>query len=336
MIRSRRWTRAVVAALAGGLAASRPAAAQTDAGNDFTPGTKVLYADDLARVPLGMFPRALRLLEGNAEVARVDGRVGIRFTGYPTTFVIPLPTVLPERFTLEFDYVNGGYDQDQIWLTAVDANGADHIHLANTKGGILGDEREAISDNGLSSDSVMVQRVAVMADGNYTKVYMNGMRVANLPTARLGRSREVVFRLFGSRDTPGLVANLRLAAGGKDLYRALMEDGRMTLEGIEFDTGSDRLRPASDTVLREVAAALVKAPELSVSVEGHTDNQGADAVNVALSERRAAAVKARLVALGVPAARLATSGFGAAQPVAGNDTPEGRQRNRRVELVRGP
>lgn len=75
-------------------------------------------------------------------------------------------------------------------------------------------------------------------------------------------------------------------------------------------------------------------PELKVEVEGHTDNVGADAANLALSERRAKAASARLVALGVPAGQLTSAGYGASRPIASNDTPEGRQRNRRVELVR--
>lgn len=323
------WAAAAAACLGAPVAG-----AQTDAGNDFTPGTRVLFADDFARLPLGMFPRSLRLVEGNIEVARVNGRVGLRATSYPTTFAIPLGAVLPERFTLEFDYLGAGWD-DELWFTSPDNDAAEHVRFAMTKAGIHGAEREAASENGLEGDSAILHHVAVMADGNYAKVYSNGRRVANVPNAKLGRAREVLFRLYADGEKPGVVFNIRLAAGGKDLYRALMEDGRMTLEGIEFDTGSDRLRPASDSVLREVAAALAKAPTLAVSIEGHTDNQGADAANVALSERRAAAVKARLVALGVAAGRLATKGFGAAQPVAPNETPEGRQRNRRVELVRG-
>lgn len=131
-----------------------------------------------------------------------------------------------------------------------------------------------------------------------------------------------------------LLTDLRVAAGGKDLYRALMEDGRMTLEGIEFDSGSDRLRPASDSALRLVAAAIRARADLKEEVEGHTDNEGAEAVNLALSQRRAKAVVTRLVALGAPAGQLTSAGYGASRPIASNDTPAGRQRNRRVELVR--
>lgn len=95
-----------------------------------------------------------------------------------------------------------------------------------------------------------------------------------------------------------------------------------------------KVRDDSAPTLSAVAADLKKAADLTVSVGGHTDNVGADAANLQLSERRAKAVVAKLAALGVPAGRLQAKGYGASQPVASNDSPEGRQRNCRVELVR--
>lgn len=80
---------------------------------------------------------------------------------------------------------------------------------------------------------------------------------------------------------------------------------------------------------------LQEHPDLRISIEGHTDSDGDDAFNKQLSERRAESVKAHLVeAYGIDPSRLETAGFGESKPVAPNDTPEGRQQNRRVELVR--
>ena len=75
-------------------------------------------------------------------------------------------------------------------------------------------------------------------------------------------------------------------------------------------------------------------PDLKLTIEGHTDNVGDAAANQALSEKRAAAVKAFLVEKGVDAARLESKGLGATKPKAANETAEGRQTNRRVELVK--
>ena len=109
----------------------------------------------------------------------------------------------------------------------------------------------------------------------------------------------------------------------------------MATQGILFATGSDVIRPESTPTLKEIAAMLSEHPDLKLTIEGHTDNVGADAANLALSEKRAAAVKATLVSqFGVSGDRLTTKGLGATKPSAPNTTAEGRQTNRRVELVK--
>jgi hypothetical protein len=105
--------------------------------------------------------------------------------------------------------------------------------------------------------------------------------------------------------------------------------------GIYFDFNSDTIKPESKAVLTEIAGVMKQHPDWKLSVSGHTDNVGGAAPNLALSERRAAAVKKALVTqYGVEASRLTTAGYGLSQPVATNDTLEGRARNRRVELRR--
>ena len=91
----------------------------------------------------------------------------------------------------------------------------------------------------------------------------------------------------------------------------------------------------ADARVREIASMLEEHPALRLSIEGHTDSDGEDGFNKSLSERRAAAVKAYLVSQhAIDAARLETAGFGESAPVSSNDTPEGKQQNRRVDLVR--
>jgi OmpA-OmpF porin, OOP family len=81
---------------------------------------------------------------------------------------------------------------------------------------------------------------------------------------------------------------------------------------------------------------LAEHPDLAITIEGHTDNVGSAQANQELSRKRAAAVKQALVSTyRIDAARLTSTGFGDTKPVAKNDTPEGRQQNRRVELVKG-
>ncbi|MFM5953974.1 MAG: OmpA family protein [Novosphingobium sp.] len=103
-------------------------------------------------------------------------------------------------------------------------------------------------------------------------------------------------------------------------------------DGVTFDVGSATLKPAFRETLDKVAASLIEYPDSLVDVYGHTDSTGSDSFNQTLSENRARTVMNYLVSKGVPAARLRSQGFGETMPVASNDTPEGRAKNRRVEI----
>lgn len=104
---------------------------------------------------------------------------------------------------------------------------------------------------------------------------------------------------------------------------------------IEFETGSATIRASSYKMLDEIFESAVVAEGLKLGIYGHTDNNGADAVNIPLSEKRAAAVQDYLVRKGLPQGRIEAKGFGSSKPVADNGTEAGRRRNRRVEIVLG-
>jgi outer membrane protein OmpA-like peptidoglycan-associated protein len=114
----------------------------------------------------------------------------------------------------------------------------------------------------------------------------------------------------------------------------LSQSGRVSIYGINFDTGKATIRPDSEPVLQEVLALLKKQPDLCIVVAGHTDNVGTDAVNLPLSQQRAAAVIGWLSVKGIDKVRLTPSGFGSRKPLADNATEEGRAKNRRVDLVK--
>jgi outer membrane protein OmpA-like peptidoglycan-associated protein len=125
-----------------------------------------------------------------------------------------------------------------------------------------------------------------------------------------------------------------VTADASSLANALDTSGHIAVYGIHFDTGKATIQPDSETTLDEIVKLLGTHPELHLRVEGHTDNQGNAGLNQTLSEKRAQAVVAWLVAHGTTASRLSAKGFGASQPVADNSTDEGRAKNRRVELVK--
>jgi outer membrane protein OmpA-like peptidoglycan-associated protein len=107
----------------------------------------------------------------------------------------------------------------------------------------------------------------------------------------------------------------------------------VNMSDVLFDTGSADLKPGAREKLAKISGILLAHPGLSLQVEGHTDSVGSDEFNQELSGRRADGVRDYLAQEGVPASSMTAKGFGKTQPVATNETPEGRQRNRRVELV---
>jgi outer membrane protein OmpA-like peptidoglycan-associated protein len=115
---------------------------------------------------------------------------------------------------------------------------------------------------------------------------------------------------------------------------ARVEEKQIIVLGrVEFETGKAVLRPESNEVLDAVLKVLQEHEEITkISVEGHTDDRGADAMNLDLSRRRAAAVVKWLAAHGIAAGRLSSQGFGETKPVESNETDAGRQNNRRVEF----
>lgn len=115
----------------------------------------------------------------------------------------------------------------------------------------------------------------------------------------------------------------------RDSVRGLI----VNMSDVLFATGSSSLQPGAREKLAKISGVLLAHPGLTLQIEGHTDIVGSDEFNQQLSERRSDMVRDYLAEQGIPASSMTAKGFGKSQPVASNDTPEGRQRNRRVELV---
>ncbi|HUH13125.1 MAG TPA: OmpA family protein [Longimicrobiales bacterium] len=302
---------------------------------DYTPGDRVLFYTDFSDDEVGDFPRGFDLVTGNFEVME---RGGVRFLRASSDgeIHINLPEVLPEQFTLEFDVI-GPQNNHQYVRLSKDNNAAAASFRANPNGGEGGIEGGGVNSISPAPDAKpgAVFPFRLMADGKHVKMYLGGTRVANVPNADMGRMDKIRLLINTGYQNTVYIGNVRVAAGGKDLYDALAESGRVATQGILFDVGSDRIRPESTPTLKEIGAMLKKHGSLKLVIEGHTDSAGDDAANQNLSERRAAAVMAHLVEkYGIDADRLEAKGMGESTPVAPNETPEGRQQNRRVELVK--
>jgi outer membrane protein OmpA-like peptidoglycan-associated protein len=115
----------------------------------------------------------------------------------------------------------------------------------------------------------------------------------------------------------------------RDTARGLI----VSLSDVLFDTGKSTLRPMAREKLAKISGIILAYPDLRLAIEGNTDSVGGDAMNQQLSEQRADSVRDYLAKENIPSASMTSQGFGKTQPVASNDTAEGRQQNRRVELV---
>lgn len=108
---------------------------------------------------------------------------------------------------------------------------------------------------------------------------------------------------------------------------------RFVLQGVQFDTGKATLTADSHARLDSIVEYLTHKPSATIEVSGHTDNVGGNKKNKKLSQQRADAVRDYLVAKGIDPGRIKAVGYGDERPIASNDTPEGRQQNRRIEAM---
>jgi len=126
-----------------------------------------------------------------------------------------------------------------------------------------------------------------------------------------------------------LLQQLNTILATRDSARGLVAN----MSDVLFRSGSFELMPGARERLAKVSGIILAYPSLHVAIEGHTDSIGGDDYNQTLSERRADAVRDYFVQQGIPSRGIEAHGYGKTEPIASNDTPEGRQANRRVELV---
>jgi outer membrane protein OmpA-like peptidoglycan-associated protein len=316
---------------------------------DFVPGSKILFFTDFAEDKVGNFARGLKYKGGPVEVVERNDTKVLRATGN-AEFLIPLGRKLPERFTLEVDVIaplsgalnraftfEGGAapagDEKSAWITW------------NPQGAWIQGSGLDMSTGGVTVPDAMVPVLAgnvahlrVLMDGAYFKMYVNERRLFNNPELAFRRDSVIRVTLGGTEEDAMAVyvTSIRVAESETDvLYDALAAKGRWATQGILFATGKAVVQPESRPVLKEIAKTLEEHGDLRILIEGHTDNVGAAASNLTLSDARAAAVKEALVAdFGVDGGRITTKGFGDTKPSVPNATAAGRAQNRRVEVVK--
>lgn len=135
-------------------------------------------------------------------------------------------------------------------------------------------------------------------------------------------------------ETKEMETNKIVFLNASQMEQAIADSGKVALYGILFDFDKDVVKPESKPTLDEIAKLLQAKPDMKLKIVGHTDNKGTAEYNLDLSTRRAANVVAALTSVyGIAPDRLTSEGAGLTQPIASNDTEEGRAKNRRVELI---
>jgi len=309
---------------------------------DFVPGNKVIFFDDLHGEEEGEFPMRWNLDEGVYEVARLGKEYWILATddGYIRPKMPKGP--FPETYTIEMEFYDNGpkISGNYFYIQWMDANDKKicEFGIVGKRDTWLYMNNKTVADKSLPENLTKgVHTMRVMATSRSLKAYIDEVRVANVP--KVENFNPVMIRLYhrpyNDLDNPTLFRNFRFAEGGKSMREQLDEDGKIVTHGILFDSGSHKIKGQSYKTLKNIGNLLTDDPELRLSIEGHTDSDGADDYNQNLSQQRAESVRIYLInEYGVSGDRLEAKGWGESKPLDANDSSEGKANNRRVELIK--
>jgi len=302
---------------------------------DFVPGEKTIFFDDFSDMAPDEPPPHWKVRGGTVEL-RMGGAIRELYSKTGPELTSP-PMAVPQNFTAQA-VMTGDANRDFLFR-AKDDHDIFHIHFHGHQDG-KGADLSVSGPGGALGES---GDVAVDLKGSYeldfwaqqgrVRVYFNGHRVVDVNQVQF----PPIDHLFiaDQRGYDAGLRSVRVAESAPDPGSILASTGKYVTHGIYFDTNSDRVKPESAPVIKQIAAALIKNPTLKLEIDGYTDATGDPGRNLDLSKRRAQAVRSILVSqFGIDQPRLTSNGFGADKPIASNDTPDGRAQNRRVEFVK--
>jgi len=340
---------------------------------DFVPGEKIIVDDDFTQDAIGDFPGKWNTNSGG-EIVTVNGQSGRwLMISKKGRFLPEYIGDLPENFTLQFNlmsnenfdfyssglelyFLTGGNDQkifEDYFLTAQKRSGLKFYFHPVTPGNKASEVAVEAWESGqkFMNNEVITQQfnshtgnkrvaVSIWRQKQRIRVYLNEEKVFDLPKA-FAPDKKYSATLFQIKDNMTnekdryLINNIKFAIGAPDTRNKLITEGKFVTRGILFDVSSDKIKPESYGVLKDIAGTLKENAGVKVKIIGHTDTDGNDADNLSLSKRRAESVKANLVKeFGIDESRIQTDGMGESQPVDKNTTNEAKSNNRRVEFVR--
>ena len=330
---------------------------------DFVPGDKLVFYDDFSKDFVGDFPAKWNT-NGSGEIVRINTIEGNHFklkSGYKL-FFIPDIKNLPEDYTIEFDIIAQGIDGKTsssaiMGIVLSDNNkfdkGTKHfvetnipfcqfssipIRTSNYFNGDYGAINSSITAD-IRKEVLNNPHISIAVTKNRYRLWINEMKYIDIPRMieELDVIKAIKFYTYGFEDHREsiLISNIKVAEGGEDLRRKLLSDGKISTNGILFNSGSAKIKPQSLGIVLQISQVLLQDENMRLNIVGHTDADGNSGANLKLSKERAEAVKDALVNLyNIPASRLQTDGKGASAPIADNTTADGKAENRRVEFIK--
>jgi OOP family OmpA-OmpF porin len=340
---------------------------------DFIPGKEIVYYDNFEQEAVAELPTGWNT-NGSGEVVTLD-KIGGKWLRLHKNFIYLTANEkeFSENFTAEFDVVmqlkNNGWMFPEfscgLFASTTDATTSNTflkeyhkyssveamIHPATYNGSKL--HLESYDDNkpyfrselkeygALEKYYGQVVHIAIQVQKQRFRIWVNETKAFDAPKAVAAGKimNQLFFKIGGTNyvenDYAFYISNIKVAKGVEDTRHRLIDEGKFSTTAILFDVNTATLKPESFGVIKEIAGVLKEHTDIKINIIGHTDSDGSDANNLALSQKRAAAVKDALVnEFGIDATKIETDGKGESKPVADNKTKEGKAANRRVEFVK--
>jgi OmpA-OmpF porin, OOP family len=325
--------------------------------NTFKRGTQLIFQDDFTKDAIGDFPAQWDTKQGG-EVIQIKNREGKWLKINNKDNIFPeLKKSLPENFTIEFDAIIPNKDNDFEVKFSDGVQYGGYIYFSfNSR--VTPEVKQYISYQAIDGMSSLnkseieekgtaiankATHFAFEVNGKRIRWYINNVKKIDLPTAFLANYR----KNFSIEPTRGAgsnfestvyLSNVIIAETTSDarsnILKELLEKGSFSTNAILFETNSFTIKPSSNETLASIAQALNEDKTLKINIIGHTDNVGNANKNTTLSQNRANSVKTELVnKYGIDSNRFSSEGKGSTQPIADNNTEQGKASNRRVEFI---
>lgn len=340
---------------------------------DFVAGEKIIYNNNFSEEVLGELPIGWNS-NGNAAVITISGLPGNWVQLYKNAFYLTdNKNSFTENFTVEFDLLlrrsnpksafpqlgfgvmatgkNNTNDNQtikeyskyfaaELKLQPSDYNGS-HMHYESFENFGKYLETEVKRYGTLEKYFNKPIHIAIQVQKERLRIWFNENKMYDLPKAvKPGIMLNQLFFFVkgngdGEEEAGYNISNIKIAKGIADTRNKLAAEGRFSTTGILFDTNTAVVKPESYGILKEIASTLTQFLEMKIKIVGHTDSDGNDAANLELSQKRAEAVKQKLVSeFNIDADRIQPSGKGEKEPLGDNKTREGKAQNRRVEFIK--